>query len=1113
MKIIKLLTILIAIFTANGLYSLERAAYNVEIETSNNGTMTVAVPQLKAGQYQINSIYVKTKKKIEVTNNSFSSDLINSSFQGINLQTVRKLSSNNSKKLEGTPADRMYLVQYEIGIDSYDMAQELMKNPDIEYAVPVFNRYFLDYTPNDPAIGGQWFLANQQAGKVWDVTKGSEDVVIGIVDSGTDWQHEDLNANIYINKGEIPNNGIDDDNNGYIDDVNGWDFVGNVNINQAVGQQYQPDNNPRPNTGSQNSHGTHVAGCASGVTDNGVGIASLGFKTKLMPIKCSSDNWDLNAGGARGIFRGYEGMLYAAENGAHIINCSWGGAGSNPAEQEIINSITEMGVLIVASAGNFQTNNDEELFFPTGYNNVLSVGSYASDNKPSYDHTNFGITTDVFAPGSGILATFPGNNYGNSDGTSMAGPIAAGLAALVKAQNPSWTPHQIMAQLRSTTDDILGINAENKPLYFGKINSLKAVTANANNFTKNKTKGMAFSETDFTSSGTITNYEFKDINLKLVNYLAPVDGVKLEFLAMDKFFEIETSQIILNGLQTMDTSDVAVRIKLTNMNPWFDGYARVLVKYTSEGYTDYQLLKVPIQITSNNKFAQLNRIPEEYYLRVNDVHTPNPGVYWAVGQNIYFNYGILSNSQSGFPFQSYNEPLTGVYATNGFLAMATTSTGKLLNTSDAGITWNTRSFADVTPSFKGISFFDINNGVAFGDPMSGQFGVIKTTTGGEKWTKVSTVSSQANEKLITGSNGYFEDKIWLGTSAGRVLRGRNYGANWAVSTIEAGSNVIDVAFLSSTEGIAIYSNKSKYGSAVIMSKSTDGGINWSKNTINFEQVLGVIPIELLYNETSEKIYVVCENGEVLTTDNLGATWETVLTKQGTKYEKVDLSNNVENFSLYGASSRSMTVLSFTSIPANAEAILTSVAGTSYIYDSTEINKVKNKSFPLKNDGDLVIKIDSIYFTGKDADAFSYFGNPPSEIGRGDQANLLISFRPKEAKNYSAQMTIVSNNKKGNIIVNLSGKGFEQGVTSVEFEKFDKSIALYPIPAQNTINLKSNYKDKIQLIRIMDITGKEIKEIDQIANNMTFDLSDIQSGVYLVQFVTNKGTFYKKFIKE
>lgn len=1101
-----------SLFAANGLYSFERAAYNVEIETSNNGTMTVAVPQLKAGQYQINSIYVKTKKKIEVHNNSFTSDVLRTSFQGINLQIVRKLSSANGQKLVGTPADRMYLVQYEIGIDSYDMAQELMKNPDIEYAVPVFNRYFLDYTPNDPAVTNQWFLTNQQSGKVWDVTKGSEEIVIGIVDSGTDWQHEDLNANIFINENEIPNNGIDDDNNGFIDDVNGWDFVGNINVNQAVNQQFQPDNNPRPNTGSQNSHGTHVAGCASGVTNNGVGIASLGFKTKMIPIKCGSDNWDGNIGGTRGIFRGYEGMLYAAENGAHIINCSWGGAGSNPAEQEIINSITEMGVLIVASSGNNGSNNDEELFFPTGYNNILSVGAYANNNRVS-GFSNFGITTDLFSPGSGILATFPGNTYGNSDGTSMAGPIAAGLAALVKAQNPTWTPHQIMAQLRSTTDALTGVTANDKPLYFGKINSLKAVTANANNFASNKTKGMAFSETDFTSSGTITNYEFKDINLKLVNYLAPVDGVKLEFLAMDKFFEIETSQTILNGLKTMDTSDVAIRIKLNELNPWYDGYARVLIKYTSEGYSDYQLLKVPIEIKSNNRLTLLGRIPEEYYFRVNDVHTPNLGVYWAVGQSIYFNFGLVFNNQSNSPFQSYNEPLTGIYATNGSQAMATTSAGNLLNTLDAGRTWSARSFADVTPSFKGISFFDVNIGVAYGDPMSGQFGVIKTTTGGEKWTKVSTVSSQTNEKLVTGSNGYFEDKIWLGTSTGRVLRGRNYGSNWTAAIIEAGSNVIDVAFHSANEGIAIYSNKTKYGSAVIMSKSNDGGINWSKNTLNFEEKLGVKPIELLYNETSERIYVVCEKGEILTTKNLGATWETVLSKQGYKYEKVDLSNNVENFTLYGADGSSMTSLSFTSVPANAKAVLTSVAGTEFIYDSTEINKLKNKSFPLKNDGDLIVLIDSIYFTGADKEAFSYFGNPTSEINRGEQANLLVTFRPKVAKNYTAQMIIVSNNNQGNITINLSGKGFELKSTSVEFEKFDKSISLYPIPAQNSINLISNYNDKIQMIRIMDLSGKEIREIDEVSNNMTFDLSGIQSGVYLVQFVTINGTFYKKFIKE
>ncbi|MER3329613.1 MAG: S8 family peptidase, partial [Candidatus Kapaibacterium sp.] len=552
-------------------------AYHVNIESSNKNVMTVPVPKLEMGQYQINSIYVKTKSKVDVDGNRFVSDVLNKGFENVSISKLSKLASSKSNKVKGTPVEKLYVVEYAVGVDSYDMAQELMKNPEVEYAVPVFNRYTTEFTPNDPDISKQYHI-DKNVKDAWDITKGSAEVIIAIVDSGTDWQHPDLLDNIYINPNEIPNNGIDDDNNGYIDDVNGWDFVGNLTFQQAINRQWKPDNDPKPSFTS-NDHGTHVAGCASASTNNGIGIAAVGFNTKLMPIKCGSDNW--NNGGTRGIFKGYEGIIYAAENGADIINCSWGGPGFNPAEQEIVNSITAMGVLIVASAGNDSENIDEVSFYPTGYNNILSVGSIQSNSRRS-SFTNYGVRTDIYAPGTNIYATLPGNRYGNKSGTSMAGPVAAGLAALIKSIHPDWTPHQIAAQLRSTSDPVANVATSDIPLYFGKINALKAIQANANNFSDNKTKGMAISENDFNQNSTIDNYDEKSIQLKLINFLAPVSGVKLEFLAMDKYFDVLTSEVIVNGLTTLDTNDLELRIKLNDLNPWYDGFARVLIKYTAE---------------------------------------------------------------------------------------------------------------------------------------------------------------------------------------------------------------------------------------------------------------------------------------------------------------------------------------------------------------------------------------------------------------------------------------------------------------------------------------------------------------------------------------------------
>lgn len=1105
-----LLVLITLLVSTTFAFSITPIAYHVNIESSNKNTISVPVPKLEMGQYQINSIYVKTKSKVEVDGNRFVSDVLNKGFENVSVSKLNKIANSNSNKVKGTPVERLYVVEYAVGVDSYDMAQELMKNPEVEYAVPVFNRYTTGFSPNDPEIPQQWHI-DQNANDAWNITKGSPEVIIAIVDSGIDWQHTDLLPNIYKNPGEIAGNGIDDDNNGYIDDVNGWDFVGNLTFQQAMSRQWKPDNDPKPLYIS-NDHGTHVAGCASAATNNGVGVASFGFNTKLMPIKCGSDNW--NSGGTRGIFRGYEGLVYAAENGADIINCSWGGPGFNPAEQEIVNSIVEMGVLIVASAGNDTENIDEESFFPTGYNNILSVGSVQSNNRRS-SFTNYGIRTDIYAPGTNIYSTLPGNRYGSMSGTSMAGPVAAGLAGLIKALHPDWTPHQIAAQMRSTTDPITSVATNDIPMFFGKINALKALQANANNFADNKTKGMAISETDFNQNSIIDNYNEKIIQLKLENYLAPVAGVKLEFVAMDKFFDVLTSEVIVNGLTTLSTKQIELKIKLNDLNPWYDGFARVLIKYTAEGYTDYQLLKIPIKVKTNNEFKFIKEIDEEEYASFYDVHSPNRNTVWSVGQSRASKRGIIYNTTANQLFDGGEEALTGVYAKDNTKAWVTTGNGNLLYTTDGGLNWDKTNFTGTTNFFNGIGFFNEDRGIAIGDPLNNQFGVIATTNGGKNWAPSSSLASQGQEAGILGAFCIYGDRAYFGTNTGRVLRGKDFGKSWTSSLVETGSKIIDIAFHSNTGGIAIYTNKLKTGDDVMLARSNDGGLNWKSAVSNLNETLGVIPVELIYNDASKMIYLVCEKGEVYYTDNLGATWIPVITKQAGTYAGADISNEIEKFRLYGASAVSISTLDFTVIPAGAKATITSVLGDSFIYDSTELNKVTNKSFEFQNTGDLSVFVDSIYFIGADKEVFSFFGTPPKEIIRGAKDRIVAKFRPTEAREYNAQLVIESNNSEGDIIINLSGKGYVKPLSSVAFDTFDSGLNIYPLPARNEINIQSNSSTNITKINLLDLTGKILKGFDTyspVALN-TYSTTEFGSGVYLLQFVTNTGTFYKKIIIE
>ena len=299
------------------------------------------------------------------------------------------------------------------------VAAALQQNPQLEYAEPKYVHY-IDATPNDPQFGQQAFFNTVQATPAWDLVKGEQgNVVVAIVDGGTDRDHPDLAANFWVNADETPNNGVDDDNNGFIDDVNGWNFSNNSN-----------DPTGLSNTPSNASHGTHTAGIACAVTNNNTGVAGMSWNARLMGICISSRTTDNN------LEFGLDGILYAANNGAKVISLSWGRLGGSSAfEQDVINFATDLGSLIVAAAGN---NNTSALHFPSAYRNVLAVANTTNSDVRN-SSSNYGTWVDVSAPGTSILSTVNGGGYGSISGTSMSCPLVAGLAALVRTKR--WRSH------------------------------------------------------------------------------------------------------------------------------------------------------------------------------------------------------------------------------------------------------------------------------------------------------------------------------------------------------------------------------------------------------------------------------------------------------------------------------------------------------------------------------------------------------------------------------------------------------------------------------------------------------------------------------------------------
>lgn len=338
----------------------------------------------------------------------------------------------------------------------------------VELAEPVYRQQLL-FTPDDPALASQYYLQKIRAFEAWDITQGSEDRVVAIVDSGGDLDHPDLASQLYINVND-PVNGIDDDNNGFIDDYRGWDFSGAEQFN-IVG-----DNDPSVyKSGVGFTHGTGVGSCASAATNNGTGIAGIGFRTKLMFTKHFSDDQDANS--FYYTTDTYLGVLYAAHQGVHIINCSWGTFSKSQIAQDIINYVTlDLGCLVVAAAGN---SNVETSVYPASYDNVVSVAaSDENDNRAFY--TSFGRYVDLSAPGVNIYFAAADNTYKTDHGTSFSSPMVCGAAALVWSHHPEFTPQQVAEQLRATADPILYTNAAPQYAYKlgkGRMDVYKALTA------------------------------------------------------------------------------------------------------------------------------------------------------------------------------------------------------------------------------------------------------------------------------------------------------------------------------------------------------------------------------------------------------------------------------------------------------------------------------------------------------------------------------------------------------------------------------------------------------------------------------------------------------------
>lgn len=314
---------------------------------------------------------------------------------------------------------------------------ELIEEVSYNYLRPTLA---VGIVPNDPKYKEQWSLPLINMPQAWEIEKGSREVVIAIIDSGIDYRHDDLSQKIWVNPDEIPDNGLDDDGNGYIDDMHGWDFTDAPNL-EAEGDFMEGDNEPIDESG----HGTHVAGIAGAMPNNGIGIAGIAWNSPLMAVRAG-----LSLGGSSRMQDddSAAAIVYAVDNGASIINMSWGSSQHSFVIEDAIDYAHNRNVVLIGAAGNA---GEATSIFPAGYRRVISVAS-TTQHRQRYYKSNFGASVDIAAPGNAILSTQIGNNYRILTGTSMAAPHIAGIAALMKAKRPALTHEEIRYILINTTD-------------------------------------------------------------------------------------------------------------------------------------------------------------------------------------------------------------------------------------------------------------------------------------------------------------------------------------------------------------------------------------------------------------------------------------------------------------------------------------------------------------------------------------------------------------------------------------------------------------------------------------------------------------------------------------
>ncbi len=715
-------------------------------------------------------------------------------------------------KANDSELQRTYLLYFKDIHDVDSLISNLKKDKNVVYAekAPLFR---ILYTPDDPDYNSspnhRWFLNVIQAAKAWDIQKGNPNIKIAILDNAIDVDHPDLSGKI-VAKIDLANN----------------------------------DSDPAPPKQTMDwTHGTHVSGLAGAATDNDIGIASIGFNVSLMAVKISSDSTD-----GKTMSYGYQGIVWAADHGANVLNMSWGGPGYYQTGQNVVNYAYNKGCVMVASAGN---DGNTSHLYPADYHHVIAVASTNSDDAKS-SFSQYGEAVDVCAPGGsdakehGIYSTvdYVAAKYGYMEGTSMASPIVAGLSGLMLSEDSTLTPEKLTAIMKATCDNIDAKNAAYVgQLGAGRINAFKAIEAvkdsmvlhtiiaNFKAGTVSVPEGEVVSFTDL-SLGNPTSWSW-DFEGGSPSHSIRENPTNIKYSTPGSY---EVTLTVSNGAN----SNTETKTNFILVFPLVSG----------------------AWLPQATGFSAQSR-------GINYISIVNPNVVWA---NAYDGSGNSTNpleftktvdggkvwktgKYSGMPTDYVVSCITATDSTNAWIAMysktGSLGHGGVYATNDGGKTWNhqaTAAYSDKASFPDVVYFWDDKDGVTMGDPVNNYFEIYTTTNGGVKWTPVSTANIPVS---LSGEYGYtdlytvYGNTVWFGTNKGRVYKSMDRGLHWTVASTGL-ADFSTLGFHNDSIGIATYTKYDKSGTITSyqIKKSVDGGTTWTTVTPTgdyFKSDMAVIP--------------------------------------------------------------------------------------------------------------------------------------------------------------------------------------------------------------------------------------------------------------------------------